>query len=195
MLPTKFGVNWPFGSGEEAKNRFSRRRPWWPSWISDRNDFSYFWSTSHPDASYQVLSQLAQGCRRSRLLKQLLTPHDGRRTMDDGHWLTTIAHHEHFKTQNILGARLRILGKIFSRWHYSFIDYSGIGYEVISTREYQDWPKWDPINTISMQTLASLLTSLSRLDIYWLHLNDVTFLVQASQYHKILTGLEAHLSQ
>ena len=42
MLPTKFGVNWPFGSGEEAKNRFSR---WWlrrPSWISDRHDFSYF---------------------------------------------------------------------------------------------------------------------------------------------------------
>ena len=26
MLPSKFGVNWPFGSGEEAKNRFSR----WP---------------------------------------------------------------------------------------------------------------------------------------------------------------------
>ena len=88
MLPSKFGVNWPFGSGE-AKNRFSRWWPWRPSWISVRNDFSYFWSTSHPDASYQVSSQLAQGCRRSRLLKQLLTPHDG-------HWLTTIAHHEHF---------------------------------------------------------------------------------------------------
>ena len=96
MVPSKFGVNWPIGSGEEAKNRFSRWRPWRPSWISDRNDFSYFWSTSHPDASYQVSSQLAQGCRRSRLLKQLLTPHDGRRTTDDGHWLTTIAHHEHF---------------------------------------------------------------------------------------------------
>ena len=39
MLPSKFGVNWPFDSGEEAKNRFSR---WRPSWISDRNDFSYF---------------------------------------------------------------------------------------------------------------------------------------------------------
>ena len=39
MLPSKFGVNWPFGSGEEAKNRFSR---WWPSWISDRHDLSYF---------------------------------------------------------------------------------------------------------------------------------------------------------
>ena len=37
MLPSKFGVNWPFGSREEAKNRFSR---WRPSWISDRNDFS-----------------------------------------------------------------------------------------------------------------------------------------------------------
>ena len=103
MLPSKFGVNWPFGSGEEAKNRFSRWRPWRPSWISDRNDFSFFWSTSHPDASYEVSSQLAQGSRRSRLLKQLLTSHDGRRTThdgrrttDDGHWLTTIAHHEHF---------------------------------------------------------------------------------------------------
>ena len=42
MLPSKFGVNWPFGSGGEAKSRFSRRRPWRPSWISDRHDFSYF---------------------------------------------------------------------------------------------------------------------------------------------------------
>ena len=24
MLPSKFGVKWPFDSGEEAKNRFSR---------------------------------------------------------------------------------------------------------------------------------------------------------------------------
>ena len=39
MLPSKFGVNWPFGSGEEAKNRFSR---WRPFWISHRHDFSYF---------------------------------------------------------------------------------------------------------------------------------------------------------
>ena len=85
MLPSKFGVNWPFGSGEEAKNRFSRWPPWRPSWILDRHDFSYFLSTSYPDASYQVLSQLAQGCRRSRLLKQLLTPHDGRRMTHDGH--------------------------------------------------------------------------------------------------------------
>ena len=38
MLPTKFQVNRPFRSGEEVKNRFSK---WWPSWISNRNDFSY----------------------------------------------------------------------------------------------------------------------------------------------------------
>ena len=48
MLPSKFGVNWPFGSGEEEKNRFSR---WRPPLISDQHDFSYFLSTSHPDAS------------------------------------------------------------------------------------------------------------------------------------------------
>ena len=42
MLPTKFGVSWPFGSGEEAKNKFSRWPPWRPSWIYDRHDFSYF---------------------------------------------------------------------------------------------------------------------------------------------------------
>ena len=32
-------VNWPFGSGEEAKNRFS---PLQPSRIPDWNDFIYF---------------------------------------------------------------------------------------------------------------------------------------------------------
>ena len=52
MLATKFRVKWPFGSGEEAKNRFSRWLPWRPSWFYDRHDFSYFLSTSHPDASY-----------------------------------------------------------------------------------------------------------------------------------------------
>ena len=32
-------------------------------WISDRDDFSYFWYTSQPDTSYQVSSQLV--CRFS----------------------------------------------------------------------------------------------------------------------------------
>ena len=34
--------------------------------ISYRNDLSYFLSTSHPDASYQVSSQLAFKFRRRR---------------------------------------------------------------------------------------------------------------------------------
>ena len=32
-LPTKFRVNWPFRSGAEAINRFSRWPPWLPYWI------------------------------------------------------------------------------------------------------------------------------------------------------------------
>ena len=42
MLPTKFQVNWPVGSGEDAKNRFSRWPPLQPSGNFDRNDFSFF---------------------------------------------------------------------------------------------------------------------------------------------------------
>ena len=30
MSSNKFGVNWPFGAGEEEKYRFSRLRPWSP---------------------------------------------------------------------------------------------------------------------------------------------------------------------
>ena len=56
MLPTKFRVNWLLGLGEEAKNWFSRWLPWRPSWIYNRHDFSYFWSTSHPNVSYIQLA-------------------------------------------------------------------------------------------------------------------------------------------
>ena len=63
ILPTTFRVNWPFDSGE-MPNRFFRQLPWWPSWISDQNDFSHFLSTSCPDTSYQILSQLVQEKKR-----------------------------------------------------------------------------------------------------------------------------------
>lgn len=43
MLPIKFRVNLAFGSGDEAKNTFSRWRPWWPHWIFKPNDFSCFY--------------------------------------------------------------------------------------------------------------------------------------------------------
>ena len=42
MLPTKFQVNGLFVSEEDAKNKFSRWPPRWPSWNPDRNDLSYF---------------------------------------------------------------------------------------------------------------------------------------------------------
>ena len=48
-----YQVNWPFASGE-VKNGFPRWQPRRPSWIFDCNCFSYFWSTSHSDASYQL---------------------------------------------------------------------------------------------------------------------------------------------
>ena len=76
MLPTLFKVNKPFGSGEELKNRFSRWPPWQPSWISNQNNFSHFRSISHPDASYQVSSQLAFGFRRrseKKIFKMAIT--------------------------------------------------------------------------------------------------------------------------
>ena len=94
MLTTEFQVNWPFGSGEEAKNRFLKWLPWWPSWISNRNDYSYFWSASPPDASYKVWSQLAQGWRRSWLLKQIVDA--AWRTTHNQHWPIKIAHLEQF---------------------------------------------------------------------------------------------------
>ena len=49
MLPTKFQVNWPFSSEEEAKDFQGGA-----SWISNQGNFSYFWSTSNPIATYQV---------------------------------------------------------------------------------------------------------------------------------------------
>ena len=43
ILPTKFQVDEPFGSGEAFQNRFPR---WRPFWISNLKYFGYFWSTS-----------------------------------------------------------------------------------------------------------------------------------------------------
>ena len=51
MLPTKSQDYWPLGS--EAKNRFSRWQTWQPSWISDRNDFTYFRATSQLDFRFR----------------------------------------------------------------------------------------------------------------------------------------------
>ena len=66
IIPTKFQVNWHFGSREEVQNWFSIWPPWQPCWISIRNNFSYFWSISDQITSYQVSSQLAFQFRKKR---------------------------------------------------------------------------------------------------------------------------------
>ena len=75
ILHNKLRVNWHFSSGEEAQNSFSRWRPWhhlvftiglflviffifklpWYFLLSFKSisHFSYVWSTSCPDTSYQ----------------------------------------------------------------------------------------------------------------------------------------------
>ena len=75
-----------FSVQEKKQNNKFRRRPPFPIGMI----LSIFWSTRHPDASYQVSSQLAQVCRRRRLLKQIVdatrrtrTTHDGRGTLTD----------------------------------------------------------------------------------------------------------------
>ena len=64
-IPDRNGVYWPFSSREEVQYRCSRWRPWWPSWISNQNNFSYFRSTSHLHTSNEVSSQLAFWFRRN----------------------------------------------------------------------------------------------------------------------------------
>ena len=58
VLPTKFQVNWPFSSGEEAKNRFSRWLPWRPSWISSWHNFSFFLIYKSPKCLLRSLESI-----------------------------------------------------------------------------------------------------------------------------------------
>ena len=69
MLPTKFQVNRPFGSGKEVKNKFSIWLTWRPSWISDRNDFSYFEFSSHPDALYLSFKSICLSVQETKRKK------------------------------------------------------------------------------------------------------------------------------
>ena len=64
ILRIKFRLNWPSIQEKKFRIVFSRWQLCKPLCISDRNDFSFFWSTSHLDDSYQVSSQLAFRFRR-----------------------------------------------------------------------------------------------------------------------------------
>ena len=54
----------PLVQENKQKKKVSRWPPWQPSWISDPHNLSYFRSTSQPNASYQVSSQMAFQFRR-----------------------------------------------------------------------------------------------------------------------------------
>ena len=69
----------------ELKNRYSRWRSWQPSWICLSGQFSYFWSTSHPD-SYQVSTGLSV-----QEMKQKIDFQDGSHGRHFGFPITTIS--------------------------------------------------------------------------------------------------------
>ena len=66
MLPTKFCVRWPFGSGEESKNRFSRWLPWRPSWATDRNDFIFFFIYKSPRCFLQSFESVGLSVKEKK---------------------------------------------------------------------------------------------------------------------------------
>ena len=63
-----YQINWPFSSGEEVQTRFPRYRPWCHLGFLIGTIltlfFNFFLSTSHPDDSCQVWSQLVFRVRR-----------------------------------------------------------------------------------------------------------------------------------
>ena len=76
-------------SVQEKFTTFSRWQAWRPSWISDKNDFSYFWSTSNLDTFYQMLSQLAFQFRRSSSIDLQNGAHGGHLGLSIGTILAT----------------------------------------------------------------------------------------------------------
>ena len=73
MLPTKFRVSWPFSS-EEGRNRFSR---WPPSWISDWNDFSYFYIYKSSQCFLPILKSTGPLVQENKRKKEFQDGHLG----------------------------------------------------------------------------------------------------------------------
>ena len=70
MLPTKFGVNWPLVQEKKQKIDFQDG--------GHGSHLEFLIVTILAIFVLQVTpSQLAQGCRRNRLLKHLMMPHNG----------------------------------------------------------------------------------------------------------------------
>ena len=75
MLTTNFQVNMPFSSEEEGKNRFSR---WQPSWISDWNDFSYFYIYKSSRCLLPIFKSTGSLVQENKRKKEFQDGHHGR---------------------------------------------------------------------------------------------------------------------
>ena len=73
MPPIKFWLYPTYGLDRDVSCRISRWPPWWPFWISERNEFSNSESLCHCDAS-QVSAQSDLGFGRKCCLKNFKWP-------------------------------------------------------------------------------------------------------------------------
>ena len=71
MLPIKFWLNQTYSFGGEVVCRMSR---WWPSWISEQNNFRNSDSLCHSNASHQILAQSDLWFGRRSHLKNFKRP-------------------------------------------------------------------------------------------------------------------------
>ena len=90
MLPNKFGVNWPFESGETRKIDFQDGGHGGHLGFPINMILAIF--NLQDTLMFPTKYRVNWGCKSSRLLKQLLTPNDGRRTMDDARRTTDDGH-------------------------------------------------------------------------------------------------------
>ena len=124
---TKFQVEWPFGSGEAAKNRFSRWLPWQPSWISDQNNFKGFFylpvTPMHP-TKFRVIWPFGSGeeakNRFSRWLPWLPS------------WISDYNNFNFYKSPQSFLPRLKSIGLSVQekKWKTDFQDGDHLGFPI-----------------------------------------------------------------
>ena len=114
MTSVKFTLHRIYCSGADNNWRLSRWLTWWPSWISERNDFSNFKSPWGPYASHQVWAQsdLGFGSRCGfKIFKMAARPSwiAKRNDLSNSEYLRRFASHQVSAQLNLLfGRRYRL---------------------------------------------------------------------------------------
>ena len=87
MLPTKFQVNWPFSSGEEAKKKIFKRATMVAILDFWSKQFYLFLIYKSPWCILLSFESIGPGCMRSRLLQQIVDAALGTLTNHNcSHW-------------------------------------------------------------------------------------------------------------